>query len=148
MGLGPIFSALGAYQQGQAAEDAANYNAQVADINAKNARITANVNEDAQRRKSASELGRLRAGLAENGISLTEGTGADLYNQSDMNAEMDALNIRYGGTVQSVNYQNQAKLDRMNAAAAGTAKWIGAASAYLNGAASYAKGGGAGLTAG
>lgn len=144
LAAGAAMSAIGSIQQGESQAKAANYNAAVEEQNAKNALQVANANEEAQRRKSAGDLGRMRASLAENGLSLTEGTGADLYTQSDKNAEMDALNIRYGGTVQNVNSRNQAQLFRMNASSARTAGYIGAASAFLSAGGSYAlsKGGG------
>lgn len=116
----------------------ANYKAQaqIADINAKNAKLQANAQEEQQRRESAQKLGSLRASLAENGVSLTEGTGADLYSQSDKNAEMDALNIRYGGQVKAYGLQYDAQVARMNASNAMTAAYIGAGTKMLTGAVS------------
>ena len=138
-------SAIGAIAQGQAAAaqaqsqaNAANYNAQVNENNAQTALQAANANEDAQRRKSAGDMGRLRAGMAENGIGLDSGTATDLTEQSAMNAEMDALNIRYQGATQSQAYKSGAALDRMqaqqasaNASAAQTSGFLTAGASAL-----------------
>lgn len=135
-----ISQAQAAKQQYQSQADAANYNATVANQNAETALQASSANEEAQRRKSAQDMGHLRAGLAENGIGLDSGTATDLTEQSALNAEMDALNIRYQGQTQARAYKTQSALDtqaanqaRSNASAAMTQGYLSAGSAALTG---------------
>ena len=137
--VGSIAQGNAAAAQQQSAANAANYNAQVNENNAQTALQAASANEDAQRRKSAGDMGRLRAGMAENGIGLDSGTATDLTEQSAMNAEMDALNIRYQGKTQAQAYKSGAALDRMqseqsmsNASAARTSGYLTAGASALS----------------
>lgn len=146
-------SAASAYQQGKVASANAQHQADAADFNAKvgaqNAEATlraGSANEEAQRRKSAVEMGRMRAGMAENGIGLDSGTATDLTMQSSMNAEMDALNIRYGAAQQAQALSTGAMLDgrdavqgRKNAKAAMTAGYMNAASSALSSYGNYSR---------
>lgn len=139
-------SAVGAISQGNAAAAqqesaaaAARRNAIVADQNAQTALQASNANEEASRRKSAADMGRLRASLAENGVGLDSGTATDLTESSAMNAELDALNIRYGGQQQARDYKNQAALETAqaaqssaNAGAARTAGYLTAGASALS----------------
>lgn len=115
--------------------NAANYNATIAEQNAESAASAGSANEEAQRRKSAVEMGRLRAGMAENGIGLDSGTATDITEQSAMNAELDALNVRYQGQVQARDYKAQGALGRMSAQQARNNASTAVTSGYLNGAA-------------
>ncbi|CAB4122032.1 hypothetical protein UFOVP16_43 [uncultured Caudovirales phage] len=144
-------SAVGAIAAGNAqaasaksAANAAQYNATIAEQNAQTALQASSANEDAQRRKSAVEMGRLRASLAENGVGFDSGSGMDLVTQSDMNAELDALNIRYGGQQQARAYRSQSALDtasaeqaRLNASAASTGGYLSAGASALTGYGKY-----------
>ena len=116
--VGAISAGNAAKAQADSQAQAATYNATMAQQNADTALQAANANEDAQRRKSAVEMGHMRAGMAENGIGLDSGTATDLTEQSALNAEMDALNIRYQGKQQARDYQAQAALGTQSAAAA------------------------------
>lgn len=129
-----------AQSQAQANE----YNAAVARQNADIAAQQGNANEETQRRKARMVLGQQRAAIAEAGIG-SDGTGGDLYEQSVSNAEMDALNIRYGASLQSAGFTNQAGLDdwqaqqnRRNASAAQTAGYLNAGAAALSSLGGYA----------
>ena len=128
--------------QAGAQAKAAEYNAGVAAQDAENAGLIASANEDEQRRKSAIALGAQRAALTEGGIDVSSGTGADLMEQSGLNAELDALNIRYQGKLQQRGFNTQAvmsTLEKNNARYAQRQAFIGgvmgAASAGLSGAA-------------
>lgn len=72
-------------------------------------------NEDAQRRKSAAQMGSQTAAMAEAGIGLDSGTAIDLTEQSALNAELDALNIRYAGLSKARGYDQQANNYRASA---------------------------------
>ena len=138
--VGSISQAKATSQQMQSNADAANYNAVVANQNAETALQAGSANEDAQRRKSAVALGQQRAGLAESGIGLNSGTATDLTEQSALNAEMDALNIRYQGQTQAQAYKTQSALDvqaaqqaKANASSAMTAGYLTAGATALSG---------------
>lgn len=145
-------SVYGQLKQGQA--DAANqqsaaamgdYNATVDMQNADSARLAADANEETQRRKDAMDRGAQIASLAENGIDLTSGTGADLVHQSSVNSELNALNVRYSGLTQAKQYEQQAVLDRygantyrVNASNIQQAAMLGAGARAMSGVSKYA----------
>jgi len=132
-------AAAGSYSQSQHAKETANYQAGVQKVNAQNILSQAYANEDAQRRASAVKMGQQRAGIAESGLSLTSGTGADLTEASALNSEVDALNIRYSGIVNSKNATAQSQLYSNEANYISNSQGLTVASAALNG---YTSGGG------
>lgn len=126
---------------------AAEYNAQINRQRADMALQQGNAQEEAKRRESRRAMGNLRAGLVENGIALDSGSGADLVQESSLNSEMDALNIRYNSQLNARGYTAQAGLDEYSADAARgrakqarTAGYIGAASSALSAAGGYYQG--------
>lgn len=159
---GTAIQAFGAIQQGNAA--AASYNSQ-AQANEYNARIQrsqaeetarqAGAREDLQRRQARAVMGRQLAGTAQAGVGLT-GSSADLFRQSLVDAETDALNIRYEGEQTRVGLLNQANLQdweaataRGNAKTARRAGYLSAAGALASGAFMYSQmGAGAAAAAG
>lgn len=148
-------SAIGAMQAADAKSDslnaqaaAAQNNAVIAQQNARNTRLASDANEEAQRRKSAHDLGTLRAGLLQAGIG-TGGSAADVLGQATGNAELDALNIRYDGSMRAANQENQglmytqqAAASRQGASNAQEAGFLGAAASLLSGAGKIAGAGG------
>ena len=109
--VGSIASGEAQARQQESQAAAANQNAIMARQQAESTLQAANANEEAQRRKSAVEMGRQIAGMAENGIGLDSGTATDLTEQSSMNAELDALNIRYQGQSQARALKYEAATD-------------------------------------
>lgn len=150
-------SAIGAINAADAKADnlnaqaaAAQNNAVIAQQNARNTQLVSGANEAAQRRKSAHEMGTLRAGLLQSGIG-AEGTAADVIGQAAGNAELDALNIRYDGTLRASNFEQQGLMQTQQAAAsrqgasnAQDAGYLGAAASLLSGAGKMMGGGKAG----
>lgn len=137
--IGAVASANAQANSAKSAANAAAYNAEVDQQKAEVTRQQADANELAQRRRSAMALGEAAAGLAENGTGLS-GSGLASYQQSASNAELDALNIRYGGVVQSQGLTAQVGLDKYsqqvqnsNASAAMTSGYLSAGSAALSG---------------
>lgn len=139
-------AAYSAYQGGKTQEagykaqaQADEYNATIQSQNASVARQQAGAREEAQRRQARQVLGEQRAALAQAGIGLS-GSAADVYGQSAANAELDALNIRYEGELESRGLLAQSQLSRyegkvsgMNASSARRAGNLSAASALLAG---------------
>lgn len=123
------------YKRAAAADD---FNAQMMRAKSGNALRVADANEEATRRGSARAMGATRAALTEAGIG-SEGSAADIVQQSSQDAELDALNVRYKGQLESTGYLDQANLDefsakgnRENAGNAKTAGYLGAASSVLS----------------
>lgn len=118
-----------------AAKAQAGAEAKVADYNAEIAGQQAGVAEDAQRRKAREFLARQRAAIGQAGIGLT-GSSITLANQSATEAELDALNIRYEGTLRRTGFLNDAAAARARRKAAGRSGYLRAGAQLLAGASS------------
>lgn len=125
-----VISAVTAVAAGDAQRRAAHTNADIARQKARIAVDQSTVNEDAQRRRTAIAMGRQAASAAEG--SGLEGTNVDLLEQSATDAEIDALNIRYGGQIGQVSNTAQAGLSDMAANDANTAGYLNAGAAALS----------------
>ena len=160
---GSALAATGALLQGnaqsasyKAAAQANDYNATVARQNAVVAMDQANQREELQRRKFGELQGQAVAAAAQSGAGM-DGSNADVLRQNAINAEMDALTIRYEGQMQARGLQAQADLqqfegrvNRMNARTARLAGYANAGAALLTGGSkAYGmSGGGAGASLG
>jgi hypothetical protein len=96
-----VMGAAGAVQQGKAAQASANYNAKVADMNAKISERQARdavergaLEEQQQRMKTSQVIGQQRAAMAANGVDLTFGSPLDTLVDTATMGELDALTIR------------------------------------------------------
>ena len=130
--VGTAFSVIGALNQGRQANDAAQYNAAVANNNAIAARQQAEANAAAQQRKARLQIGSMRASYGASGVGL-EGSPLDVIEQSAAMAELDRQNILYGGQLKSQGYQATAGLELMRGEAAVTGSYFNAGSALLTG---------------
>ena len=128
--------ALGAIQQGNAAKGAANYNAGILEQNAANERQQAGAREDAQRRRAAMVLGTQRAAFAQSGGGMG-GSAADVMEQSAINAELDALTLRYEGDLRARGMQAEATSERFAGKQAQRAGYFQAAGSILGGIGDY-----------
>lgn len=127
--IGSLFSAFSQMQSMQTQAAMARYQAQVSErqatvakYNAMSSEQQAAAREEQQRRHFAMLQGQAVAGLAQSGTDVSTGSNADVLKQNDVNSELDALNIRYQGKMQSDSFKNteanllaQANLDRMSA---------------------------------
>lgn len=125
-------------------------NEQVANNNAKAAYEQSNAREEAVRRRANAFFGEKMAGIAQSGTGF-DGSNLASIEQDRVNAELDALNVRYEGDTQAKglmvtaqNYGAQANLDTMaanqsnaNAGAYRTAGYISAGSQLLSAPAKY-----------
>lgn len=118
--IGSISSAQGQARNYDRQAQAEEYNALAKQQESSQALQASNANEEAKRRDSARRIGSQKASLIESGIDITSGTGADLVYQSGLNSELDALNIRYQGTLQSHKSQAESALDTYQAQSART----------------------------
>lgn len=143
---------VGAISSAQAQSASLKSQAQAADANAKILRDNAaqvsreaSAQEDQLRTRQRIARGAQVAGVAQAGIGF-EGTGGDLIEQSDINATLDDLSVRYEGEMKSRNLTTQAGFAdydaaslRANASAAKTAGYLSAFGAAASGASSYAQ---------
>lgn len=130
-------------QQSAAAQSEANmaeYNAQMADIQAKQTYAMAGEQEDLQRKRARAAMGTSLAASAEAG----GGLNSDSLRQSLYDAETDALAIRYDGALKANGYTSTAGLQRSSAVVsrdrasrAKTAGYLNAAGSVLNAGTSY-----------
>lgn len=142
----------GAIQQGQAQQEAAAYQAQVArnnqivaEQNAAYARAAGAAQEATQRMRTASLLGKQKAAMAANGFDVNSGTNLDITGATAALGEQDALTIRNTAARTASGYVQQGQdfgtqagmldMQRRNAATAGT---IGGAASLLGGASAFA----------
>jgi hypothetical protein len=145
--IGTLSQASAASASARSEADAARWNAENDRQRATTSLQQANAQEELQRRNARKSAGNLRAGLVENGIALEGGTGADLVEESSLNAEMDALNIRYQGQLNAKGYNESANQNMYAASAADaraknakTAGYLGAAGQVLSGVGGYVQG--------
>jgi hypothetical protein len=95
--------------------DALEYNAKAMENQAQTAQAQANAAEELQRRRARQQEGSLRAALNQTGTA--GGTGIGVLEQSSVNAELDALNVRYEGQIKATALEDEAKLNRYEAKA-------------------------------
>jgi hypothetical protein len=136
---------IGAFAQGST--EAAGYNAQAqgydrdAKIATQNAAIAgqqSSVEQERVRREARQALGAQRAAMSESGTAFS-GSNVDIARQSIANAELDALNVQYGGEIERTSLLNQAeaskfnaKTARSNAKTANRMRWFSAGTSGLS----------------
>ena len=106
--VGALTSAVGTYVQAQASAQANEYNAAVADINAKTARQQAGADAREKRRDRNRLMGQIRNQVGGNGIQTT-GSVLDVANDSFLSAYHDEKMIAYQGEVRGTDYENRAE---------------------------------------
>lgn len=123
-----VLDSLGAREQGRAESEVYQKQAQIATAQA-------GVDEEAQRRKARQFMGDQAASIAQAGIG-TGGTAANVIQQSALLAELDALNIRYGGQLKRAGLLTQAKAAKQQGNMMAGAKLLnGLTKAYTQGSA-------------
>jgi len=131
-----IATALAAGTTYVASENQANQaeaEAKVDNANAESAAQQANAAEELQRRRNRQFLARQRAAIAEAGIGFG-GSSEKLQMDSAVQAEIDALNVRYEGRIRGINFQNAAGMASSNARASRTNGYLSASGELLGGA--------------
>jgi hypothetical protein len=146
--FGVVKSISGGNQQAsqyEAAAQANQYNAAIARQRADVSLASASAKEDDFRRRTRIIQGRQRAAIAQSGTGFG-GSNADIERQSMVAAELDAMNIRYEGQLESQGLLSQASIDehsagisKVNASTTRTSGFMGAAGAVLSGAGDYLK---------
>lgn len=135
------------YQQGMYEAAVADQNAKIAEGNAARARLDAARAEEAQRTEARQSLGRSAAAYAQGGAAgggLGAGSGFRVIDQGAKAAELDALNIRYGGETeafadltQAAQFKAERSAAKKRARGALMSGLLGSAASALSGAADY-----------
>jgi hypothetical protein len=146
--VGALHSGYSQSAQAKSQATAAEFNRDLANQNAATTSAQAGLREEQMRREARQVQGAQRAAVAEGGTGFV-GSNLDILNQDAVTASLDALNTRYEGQLQSTGYRNdaitqdyQAKGFKKQAKAAKVGAWLSAGSAIIQGASSYASGGG------
>lgn len=137
-GASGVFGAVGAMEEGRAGYIAGQYNASVADENARQARLQAA--EDARRQEvdARKQLGSIKAAYGASGVVSSEGSALDVLQESARSAALDHLTIKHQGELRARAYESEAVIARMGGDAARTAGNWRAASSLTAGALSAA----------
>lgn len=133
-----VVSGVSAYRQGQAAESAANYNAQVQTQNAELARRDARLRATQVERENYLRLGAIRAAHGASGGVAGEGSVLDVLGDAAAQGELERQETLFQGEAQARGYTNTGQLDivqgrnaaRTGSYRAGAELLGGAASAY------------------
>ena len=131
-----IFNAVGNVKAGNAAKELAEFNAHIAELQAKDA-ITIG-NEEAQKFRAGVRtlVGRQRAGFAGQNIDVGVGTPVDVVADSVFLGEMDVVTIKTNAAREAWGYEVQAENFRRGGTNAQTASRFAAASSVIGGATS------------
>lgn len=112
---GGVVGGVSSYQQGKQQQAYYNYQAQVAEENAKIAQSNAALErqqgiEEArlQRIKTVQAIGSQQTAMAANGIDVTQGTALDVIEDTAAMGELDALQTRYNYERKAIQYEQQA----------------------------------------
>lgn len=128
MAGGTAVTAYGQYQAGKANQKIANYNAEVAELQAEQALKRGREDESRLRMQTRQTIGAQRAALAAMGIDLDDGTAAQIQDDTTYFGELDALTIRNNAALEAWGYRTQATDYRMQgslAASQGRSQMLG-----------------------
>lgn len=149
--IGAAVSVVSAISQANQQKKAANYNAAMAQQQAVAAQQQAAAQADMQRRRANIQMGKMEANYAASGLSM-EGSPMEIMEQSARDAQLDQMNIIYGGGLRATGYQNTAALETAAGKNAQTSGYLKAGSTLLSSASSWGGGssgyGNAGVDAG
>lgn len=146
--VGTGMSASAQAQAGQAAKEANEFNAAIAENDALQVEQKAQWDEGIQREESRLQMGTMRARYAKSGVNLDEGSPLLIMADAAAKAEKDALATRWAADVEKVSKRNQARLFRMYGENAANAANTGAMSTVLSGIGQFGKSYYSGKTAG
>jgi len=139
MGVGTAISAYGAYQQGKNTRALNEYNAQIAEQNAKIAQDKADYDKEQLKRRIRKLQGSTTVALSKAGVDATEGSAIDLFEELAIESEKDLLMIQYNADLKKRGYAVEAATARFTGAAAYQAGKMRATSTLLTGGSSTYK---------
>jgi len=121
-----------AVYQGQQANKTAKYNAQVSEQNAIAAQQKAAYDEKLHRERVRKLLSSQKAAYGKSGVDMA-GSPLLVLQETVEQGELDALAIRYGGSIEASRNRSAATLARMEGRAARTSSYAQAGSTLLSG---------------
>ena len=130
---GAAISAVGAIQQGQAAQAQGNLQAQVLQQQATSERQRAAADEADFRNRQSRATAERRAGLGASGVDPSQGSPLLVSEDFAGEAELQALRIRTGGEVTATRAEQQATLQRFQGRAAQRSGFIRGGSLLIGG---------------
>lgn len=132
MAAGSALSVAGNIKQGEAAAEAAEYNAQLSEENARLTRLQAGEDEMRERAANKQTMGSIRAQYGASGLRM-DGSAADYAQFAAAVGEKNALDIRMHGERQALAYQKEAAIQRKGGESAKSAGILGAVGAGISG---------------
>lgn len=130
---GAVISAIGALRQGEAASNAAQYNATISDQNAQIARQSAADQAAQADRETYLRLGAIRAAQGASGGAAGEGSVLDVIGDVAAQSELEKQHIIYRGELAARGHTNTASLDRYSGESTRSASYLKAGSELLSG---------------
>jgi hypothetical protein len=130
---GAAVSAIGAINQGDAANQAAKYNANVMEQEARRPSEEAAVKAGEAARRTRQTLAASRAGAGANGFEI-DGSIGDLLGQVERQGNLDALTAVYEGSGRAQGLRNKATLTRFEGKQAQRAAYTQALGSIFSGA--------------
>lgn len=131
--LGTLAGVVGSVASGVSANNVAQYNAKVAENNAKAERERAAYEAGITRDRVRQVVGAQRAAGAASGLDITSGTPVAVLGDSAKAGELDVLSRLYSGESAAIAYQNDAERMRAEGRAQQTAGFINAGTSLLSG---------------
>lgn len=132
-----VISGIGAAMQAKNAQASANAQAEFKDRQAQMETMAGGYKAARTAEAVGRTTGAQRAGFAANGLGLT-GSAADVVMDTETEGQLDIAAIRWNSNLAADNLKYQAKIDRMNAKAAGKAAPLAFAAPVISGMATYA----------
>jgi hypothetical protein len=127
-----MFNAGGALAQGQAGYNAGQYNAQQRTMEGNAAMDQALAQEAQTRVKNREDLGKQAAAVGAAGIGYG-GSSGRVMDQSAVNSELDALNVRYRGAFTKYGYDAEAALAKYQGNVSRVNSYLKAGGAIISG---------------
>ncbi len=107
--LGTVMSAQAQKKEGEAAKEAAQYNAAISRRNAQISLDQAEMDAGSQSRDARRQMGAMRAGYGASGVTM-EGSPLDVLEATAIAAEHDRQNILYKGRIRALGFEDEAGL--------------------------------------
>ena len=126
-------AAYSSYQSGVAQKNAARYNAGLMEQQAAQAREAAKIRAENYRKAAAARLAKMRASIYSAGVDMA-GTPLLVMMESEKEAKLDELRIKYGGEVEASGLLGSAFLERERGSQAMNEAWMGVGASLLSGA--------------
>jgi len=132
-----VFNAVGSIVSGNEADKIGTRNADMLNQRAGQVENAASTREGMQRERSRQALASQRAAMLANGVSPTTGSALIGAEQQMRDAELDALQIRYEGILETNHLRNQAAVELWQGKAAKRGSRFSAAASLMGSAGGY-----------